>query len=38
MVFPKAAVSTKDLQGRFVPALKRLAQGIGKASRVWVEG
>jgi hypothetical protein len=30
MVFPKAAASTKDLQGRFVPALKRLAQRLGR--------
>ena len=37
MVFPKASVSPKDLQGRFVPALKRVAQEIGKASRVWVD-
>lgn len=37
MVFPKGAVSTRDLHGRFVPALERLAQSIGKASRAWVD-
>ena len=37
MVFPKRAVSTRDLLGRFVPALERLAQSIGKASRAWVD-
>jgi IclR family mhp operon transcriptional activator len=37
MVFPKAAVSTRDLQNRFVPALERLAQSIGNASRAWVD-
>lgn len=31
MVFPKNAVSTADLKGRFVPALERLAQAIGQA-------
>lgn len=37
LVFPKAAVSEKDLESRFVPALKRLAVTIGKGSRVWIE-
>ena len=37
MVFPKSAVSAHDLATRFVPALQRLAQSIGKASREWVE-
>jgi IclR family mhp operon transcriptional activator len=37
MVFPKSAVSTKDLQSRFVPALKQLAQAIGKASKASVD-
>ncbi|UUZ66400.1 hypothetical protein LP417_36005 (plasmid) [Polaromonas sp. P1-6] len=37
LVFPKAAVSSKDLEGRFVPALKRLAASIGKSSRAWIE-
>lgn len=36
MVFPKSAVSKKDLDARFVPALKRLADVIGKASNAWV--
>ncbi len=36
MVFPKAAVSKKDLEARFVPALKRLADVIGEASGAWV--
>ena len=36
MVFPKSAVSKKDLDARFVPALKRLADSIGKASDAWV--
>jgi IclR family mhp operon transcriptional activator len=38
MVFPKAAVSTKDLQGRFVPALRRLAVSIGEGCGERVEG
>lgn len=38
LVFPKAAVSQKDLEARFVPALKRLATSIGKSSRALVEG
>jgi IclR family transcriptional regulator, mhp operon transcriptional activator len=33
MVFPKAAVSAKDLQSRFVPALARLAQSIGRGAQ-----
>ena len=37
LVFPKAAVSTRDLDARFVPALKRLAASIGKSSRAWTE-
>ena len=37
LVFPKAAVSQKDLEARFVPALKRLASSIGKSSRALVE-
>jgi IclR family mhp operon transcriptional activator len=36
MVFPKSAVSKKDLDARFVPALKRMADVIGKASDVFV--
>ena len=31
MVFPKATVSTTDLETRFVPALKKLATSIGAA-------
>jgi len=37
LIFPKAAVSTRDLEARYVPALKRLAASIGKSSRAWVE-
>ncbi|HUG22176.1 DNA-binding transcriptional regulator [Piscinibacter sp.] len=37
LVFPKAAVSTKDLEKRFVPALKRLAVTLGNASRAFLE-
>lgn len=37
MVFPKAAVQQKDLEERFVPALKRLAETIGKNSRPWLD-
>ncbi len=37
LVFPKAAVSRRDLDERFVPALNRLAQSIGKRSRAWIE-
>jgi IclR family mhp operon transcriptional activator len=37
LVFPKAAVSERDLQERFVPALRRLADAIGRGSRAWVE-
>jgi IclR family mhp operon transcriptional activator len=36
MVFPKAAVSPKDLENRFVPALRRLAHSIGTASEARV--
>jgi IclR family mhp operon transcriptional activator len=34
MVFPKAAVSNRDLAQRFVPALQRLASAIGEGCRV----
>ena len=37
MVFPKAAVAADELARRYVPALTRLANSIGKASRAWVE-
>ena len=37
MVFPKAAVPARDLRARFVPALQRLSQSIGKASRAWID-
>jgi IclR family mhp operon transcriptional activator len=37
MVFPKAAVPREDLERRWVPALKRLASGIGKASQALTE-
>lgn len=37
MVFPKSAVAAKDLKGRFVPALKRLSDSIGKASKALEE-
>lgn len=37
LIFPKASVSKKDLEERFVPALTRLAASIGKASRNWIE-
>jgi IclR family mhp operon transcriptional activator len=37
MVFPKSAVSKRDLDARFVPALKRLAQSIGKASQALID-
>jgi IclR family mhp operon transcriptional activator len=37
MVFPKAAVPAKDLKQRFLPALQRLADSIGKGSRAWIE-
>ncbi len=37
MVFPKAAVAAAELARRYVPALTRLANSIGKASRAWVE-
>jgi IclR family mhp operon transcriptional activator len=37
IVFPKASVSSDDLENRFVPALKRLAQRIGKNARAWLE-
>lgn len=37
LVFPKSAVRRDDLDSRLVPALQRLAQSIGKASRAWVE-
>jgi IclR family mhp operon transcriptional activator len=37
LVFPKAAVSERDLQQRFVPALRRLADAIGRGSRAWIE-
>jgi IclR family mhp operon transcriptional activator len=37
LVFPRASVSAKDLDTRFVPALKRLAANMGKASRALLE-
>lgn len=37
MVFPKAAVSPYDLEHRFLPALRRLAERIGKGSRTWLD-
>jgi IclR family mhp operon transcriptional activator len=37
LIFPKASVSRKDLEERFVPALRRLAGALGKASRNWLE-
>ncbi|MDZ5459499.1 DNA-binding transcriptional regulator [Azohydromonas lata] len=37
LVFPKAAVSERDLQERFVPALRRLGDAIGRGSRAWIE-
>ena len=37
LVFPKSAVPREDLEQRFVPALRRLADSIGKASRALVE-
>ncbi|WP_119157065.1 DNA-binding transcriptional regulator [Caldimonas tepidiphila] len=37
LVFPKAAVSDRELRQRFVPALQRLADTIGRGSRAWVE-
>ncbi|WP_157264084.1 DNA-binding transcriptional regulator [Azohydromonas aeria] len=37
LVFPKAAVSERDLQQRFVPALQRLADAVGRGSRAWIE-
>jgi IclR family mhp operon transcriptional activator len=37
LVFPRAAVSERDLQQRFVPALLRLAETIGRGSRAWIE-
>ena len=37
MVFPKASVSSEELDRRFVPALSRLAQRIGKNAKAWLE-
>lgn len=37
LVFPKAAVKKADLEARFVPALRRLAESIGKSSRALIE-
>lgn len=37
LIFPKASVSRKDLEERFVPALSRLAASIGSGSRNWIE-
>jgi IclR family mhp operon transcriptional activator len=37
LVFPKAAMSEQDLQQRFLPALRRLADAIGRGSRAWIE-
>ena len=37
MVFPKNAVPAAELKDRFVPALTRLAQRIGKSSQPWLE-
>ncbi|MDZ5458707.1 hypothetical protein [Azohydromonas lata] len=38
LVFAKAAVSSNDLQQRFVPALKRLAHSMGRGSCARVDG
>lgn len=35
IVYPKAAISTGQLETRFIPALKRLAEGIGRSSQHW---
>lgn len=37
IVFPKSAVARSDIEQRFLPALKRLAESIGKASRALIE-
>jgi len=37
LVFPKAAVPAHELEQRYVPALQRLADDIGKGSRFWLE-
>lgn len=37
MVFPKSAVGAADLRKRFVPALSRLAETIGKQARTLLE-
>ena len=37
LIFPKAAVAQQELQGRYVPALQRLAAAIGSGSRSWLE-
>jgi IclR family mhp operon transcriptional activator len=36
MIFPKAAVSQEELEQRFLPALRRLAQRIGKGAESWL--
>ena len=36
MVFPKSAVSASDLDDRFVPALLRLADALGRGSKSWL--
>lgn len=37
LIFPKAAVSDDDLQRRYLPRLKKLAQRIGKDAQPWLE-
>ncbi len=37
MVFPKDAVSAKDMRNRYAPRLKTLAESIGKSSKAWIE-
>ncbi len=37
LIFPKDAVSPKDMKERFAPRLRKLAASIGKSSRAWLE-
>lgn len=37
LIFPRAAVSTSDLERRYLPRLKRLAARIGKDMQPWLQ-
>ncbi|QIL79063.1 DNA-binding transcriptional regulator [Diaphorobacter sp. HDW4A] len=38
LIFPRAAVSSSELESRYLPRLKRLAARIGKDMQPWLQG